>query len=169
VYGKMLLVKIGTKDPLLEYDLLRGHSILTPKQFETFIRRLVKTWESGPGSVGVLNTNIVTAYGWHAYNGTSERHSALISATDAYGFTHIRRLLHWLSIAWPRHPLLYIYSSQVRKDYDWYKANVASGRSVYWKQKTEFVQSLDSEFSSLTNTGSLGLIDYHILITQDTS
>jgi hypothetical protein len=104
--------------------------------------------------VGHLNSDVLTAFGWHADLVEDARHERLIAAEGELGDEHIAKVLLWLRNSWSHHPNYKFveYSESAADDYDWFSSNV-TGYSGYYNARKKVNSLLEDQYYRLRRYG----------------
>jgi hypothetical protein len=123
-WNDLVLIKVEDRADCEKYSEFKRF-VLTSSEFKALIQRLDQSNKITRGSRAGLNTNlntdVITRFGWHAYEDEETRHSALEWAAGAWGKSHILNLLSWLKNTWPKNPKLSQYADVVEFDYNWFE------------------------------------------------
>jgi len=104
--------------------------------------------------VGHLNSDVLTAFGWHADLPEDIRHDRLIAAEGELGDEHIAKVLAWLRNSWSHHPndKFVEHSEKAADDYDWFSSNV-SYTSGYYNARKRAIVLLEEQYHRLRRYG----------------
>ncbi len=141
-----------------------------------FIRRVsgVVRWRTSHqrSVIDGLDQEVLTCFGWHAYNDEDSRRESLIAAEIELGESHVSNVLRWLANSWRNHPFdkFKEYSENASADYDWFCSTIGSNAQRF-RLNQELRCLLEAKYLELIREGRLdpdvavGVITRFYLVT----
>lgn len=153
-----LFIMIQEKESIMaqEYAESRISMVFDVSKFRQRLRSMMR-WVFNPKlkPVGELRTNVLTAFGWHAYLNEDIRQDSLLAAVNELGGTHVSKVLLWLKSSWPTNPIMpEEYSLNASQDYSWFCSSVVEN-TVYFRLKRKLLTTLQTECRRLAKEGKI--------------
>jgi hypothetical protein len=139
IINRIILIKVVSKREYEPFIDLKP-TLMELNCFKNFIRRIIKIKKETFKNISNLNTDVITQFGWHAYEDENVRREALCNSVECWGQEHIFYILRLMRNTWPNNERLERYSDVVIDDFDWFHREHSKYSYSYLKRMSIITQ-----------------------------